>query len=128
MLRKDIRWRESYVAIIDDGTVKIDEKSKEEININYTFAAGHPKCSMEYMDGHLKVDCMPLERCRIRVKSKGYTEPTGAYKSEIVVDNIDYSINKIGINVVVIDKETGKVDDSINVNTYSDGTLKINRS
>lgn len=127
-LRKDIRWRESYVAIIDGGTVKVDEKSKEEININYTFAAGHPKCSMEYVNGHLKVDCMPLEHCKIRVKSKGYTESTGAYKSEIIVDNIDYSINKIGINIVVIDKETGKVGDSINVNTYSDGTLKINRS
>lgn len=127
-LRKDIKWRDSYVAVIDGNSVKIDEKSKEELNINYIFTAGHPKCSMEYVSGCLKVECMPLEQCKIRIKSKGFTEPTGAFKSEITVDNIDYSMNKTGINMVVINKETGKVIDSININTYSDGKLKINRS
>ena len=43
------------------------------------------------------------------------------------MDNIDYSMNKTGINIVVIDKETGTVADSINVNTYADPGLKINR-
>lgn len=51
----------------------------------------------------------------------------GACRSEILVDNIDYSMNRIGINIVVIDKETGNIMDSINVNTYSDPSLKINR-
>ena len=31
-LRKDVQWRDSYVAVIDEGVVKIDEVSKEEIN------------------------------------------------------------------------------------------------
>lgn len=126
-LRRDIVWRDSYAAVVDGGIVKIDEKSKEELNISYTFAAGHPQCNVEYMDGHLKVDCATLERCKIRIKSKGFTEPTGAYKSEIVVDNIDYSMNKTGINIVVIDKETGGAVDSININTYNNPELKINR-
>lgn len=62
-----------------------------------------------------------------KIKSRGFTESPGRDRSEIIVDNIDYSMNKIGINIVVIDKETGGVADSININTYSDTGLKINR-
>lgn len=52
---------------------------------------------------------------------------SGRDRSEIIVDNIDYSMNRIGINMVVVDKETGEVVDSININTYSDPGLKICR-
>lgn len=126
-LRADIGWRESYVAVVDGDAVKMNEKSKEEININYEFLVGHPKYSVEYVDGELKVGCMPLRYCKIRVKSKGFTGAMGACRSEIMVDNIDYSMNRTGINIVVIDKETGNIMDSINVNTYSDPNLRINR-
>jgi hypothetical protein len=37
-------------------------------------------------------------------------------------------MNKTGINIVVINKETGVVVDVANVNTYSDPGLRINRS
>lgn len=126
-LRKDVVWRNSYVAVMDGETVKIDEKSTEEINVNYEFIAGHPKYSVEYLNNRLNFSCMPLKCCGIRIKSKGFVEPTGASKSEIVIDNIDYSMNRVGLNIVVIDKETGDIADSISVNTYSDSGLKINR-
>ena len=126
-LRGDVGWRESYVAVVDGGVIKIDEKSKEEMIINYEFIVGHPKYSVEYVNGELKVICTPLRYCKIKVKSKGFTGAMGACRSEILVDNIDYSMNRIGINIVVIDKETGNIMDSINVNTYSDPSLKINR-
>lgn len=126
-LHSDIGWRDSYVAVIDGGTVKIEEKSKEEINTCYEFVTGHPNYSVEYLNHKLSVCCTPLRYCQIRVKSKGFTMPTGASKSEIVVNNINYSMNRTGINMVVIDKETGEVVDSININTYADATLRINR-
>lgn len=126
-LRKDLFWRNSYVAVIDEGIVKIDEKSSEELNRKYEFVAGHPNYSVEYLDNKLKVSCVPLKYCKIRIKSRGFTESPGRDRSEIIVDNIDYSMNKTGINIVVINKETGAVADSINVNTYSDPGLKINR-
>ena len=127
-LRADIGWRESYAAVVDCGAVKVDEKSKGEININYEFLAGFPKYSVEYVDGELRVGCRPLRYCKIKIKSKGFTGAMGACRSEIMVDNIDYSMNRTGINIVVIDKETGNVLDSIHVNTYSDPNLKINRA
>lgn len=127
-LRKDVQWRNSYVAVIDEGTVKIDEKSTVELNLNYEFVAGHPNYSVEYLDGRLKVCCAPLKYCKIKIKSKGYTESPGRDRSEIIVDNIDYSMNKLGTNIVVIDKETGQVIDSININTYSDPEVRINRA
>lgn len=126
-LRMDVAWRDSYVAVIDGGTVRIDEKSKEELNLTYEFVTGHLNYNVEYLDSELKVSCKPLKYCRIRVKSKGFSGAEGAVKSEIIVDNVDYSMNRIGLNVVVIDRETGGVVDSININTYSDPGLKINR-
>lgn len=126
-LRTDIAWRESYVAIVDGGAIKVDQKSREELDIDYKFVVGHPKYSVEYVNGQLKVGCEPLEHCKIKVKSKGYTGAMGTHRSEVVVDNIDYSMNRTGINMVVIDKETGKVVDSANVNTYADPGLAIHR-
>ncbi len=126
-LRADVLWRNSYVAVIDGGVVRIDEKSNKELNVDYEFVVGHPSYSVEYLDRKLKVCCEPLKYCKIKIKSKGYIS-AGMFKSEIIVDNIDYSINKTGINIVVIDKETGEVADSININTYSDPNLRINRA
>lgn len=127
-LRADLGWRESYVAVVEEGAVKIDKKSWGELCEEYEFTIGHPKYDVEYVDGQLKVGCKPLERCRIKVKSKGFSGTRGAWKSEIMVDNTDYSINKTGINIVVINKETGRVVDSFNVNTYADPGLSIRRA
>ncbi len=126
-LRKDVFWRNSYAAVIDGGVIRIDSKADNEINVNYEFVAGHSNYSVEYLDGRLKVCCEPLRYCKIKIKSKGYTVSPGRDRSEIIVDNIDYSMNKTGINIVVIDKEMGTVADSINVNTYADPGLRINR-
>lgn len=126
-LRTDIGWRDSYAAIVDGGDVKVEHKQQGEISLGYEFIIGHPKYDVEYVNGQLKVGCMPLKRSGIRIKSKGYAEPSGAWRSEILVDNINYSMNKTGINIVVIDKESGIVLDTVNVNTYSDPGLRINR-
>ena len=87
----------------------------------------------EYDDGGFKaslgyVASLCQKKHKIKIKSKGFTGAMGACRSEIMVDNIDYSMNRTGINIVVIDKETGNVLDSIHVNTYSDPNLKINRA
>lgn len=66
--------------------------------------------------------------CKIKVKSMGYRGALGTHRSEVVVNNIDYSMNRTGINMVVIDKEIGKVVDSANVNTYADPGLEIRRT
>lgn len=127
-LRKDVQWRNSYIAVIDEGVVKIDEKSTKELNLNYEFVVGHPNYSVEYLDNQLKVCCVPLQYCKIKIKSRGFSGVSGRDRSEIFVNNIDYSMNKIGLNIVVIDKDTGGVVDSVNVNTYSDAGLRINRN
>jgi hypothetical protein len=85
-LRKDVFWRNSYVAVIDEGVVKIDEKSSEELNKTYEFVVGHPNYSVEYMDNKLKVSCVPLRYCKIKIMSKGFTVSPGRDRSEIIVD------------------------------------------
>ena len=49
-LRTDGQWRNSYVAVIDGGAVKVDEKSTKELNFSYEFVAGHLNYSVEYLD------------------------------------------------------------------------------
>ena len=63
--------KESKYLIILSGR---DEKSKKERNIDYEFAVGHPNYSVEYLDNKLKVCCVPLRYCRIKIKSQGYVE------------------------------------------------------
>ena len=46
----------------------------------------------------------------IHIRSEGYDDPGQAYrrsKAYIKVDGIDYSLQKRGFNVVVVDGETG---------------------
>jgi len=51
-----------------------------------------------------------VDRIRIRITSAGYKS---ANRSEIIVNNIDFSQNRRGLNFVIIDKKTGMVVDSV---------------
>ena len=79
-LRKDVVWRNSYVAVMDGETVKIDEKSTEEINVNYEFIAGHPKYSVEYLNNRLNFSCMPLKCWRDPDQKQGFRRTHGSVK------------------------------------------------
>ena len=52
----------------------------------------------------------------------------GIKKSSIIVNNIDYSLNKRGLNFVIIDSRLGNVVDTFNIDTHADGKLSIDRS
>lgn len=88
----------SYIGIIDGGTVKIDNFAE------YPMVADI---------------CINLENGEVQhleVKSGGFLFED---VSEIFVGDKNYSMNSRGINIVVIDKSTGKVVSSASADTWS---------
>ena len=60
--------------------------------------------------------------------SQGYDEKDKTSIASIIIDNYDYSINKIGLNFVVYDRRKMAVVDMFRINTHKDSDIKIDRS
>lgn len=63
----------------------------------------------------------------IRAVSMEYSKDINTGIAKLQVNNIDYSINKRGLNIIVIDNMKGRVVDSFNVDSHADSALKIVR-
>eukprot|EP00118_Oscarella_pearsei_P006901 m.32299 g.32299 ORF g.32299 m.32299 type:complete len:385 (+) comp31622_c0_seq1:456-1610(+) len=76
-------------------------------------------CSALFFNGNVKIDC---DYVRIRVLSEGCDDPglIGCGRGLIQVWGKDYSPNRRGHNVVVIDIHTGHVDAALNFDTFGD--------
>lgn len=94
------RW--SYLAILDaDSNNYIEEMSQKRL------------------DKELK-----LNDTVFTLSSAGYTEGNVAI---IKINGIDYSKNRRGLNIVVLNKNTGEILDSCYADAYGDNELKIKR-
>ncbi len=101
-------YRSSYIALFDTEKGMLYEGlSPKEIKVNYKLEEG-------------------LSSLFLTVISKGYDVQKNM-TSNIYINNIDYSLNLRGLNVVVIDKKDMSVLDSFNVDMHADSDLKINR-
>ena len=56
-----------------------------------------------------------------------YSEDMNTGLAKLVVNNINYSMNRRGLNFIVIDNMRGRVIDSFNVDSHADPALKIVR-
>lgn len=99
--------RESYIAVISPQGIKKETLGKEEI-----------LCCFNYGKDDL---------CRGTVISLGYDHERKISISEIIINSIDYSMNMIGLNIVVLDISNNSVVDTFNVNTHGDKDLTIRR-
>lgn len=88
----------SYIGIVDGGEVVLDSFS------------GYP------MKADLKIKINNGGQSSVQIKSGGFLYGN---MSEIYVDDVDYSLNKRGLNITVIDKNEGKVISSSSMDTWS---------
>ena len=100
---KELHEHDSYIALIDGGIIKHEAVSNRELVYSY--------CS----DDGVKIDLL----------SSGYFNGS---KSSIQIDGQEYSENGRGINIVVIDKKSGLVIDSLSFDTGSPGPHSANRA
>ena len=96
--------REAYLAVIDGGEILYEAASNR---------------TLEY-------DTQVNGNMNLHLGSAGWM--TGA-KAEIRIDEKEYAVNGVGMNIVVVDRSTGNVVDSVSFNTYAkDHTCKRNNS
>ncbi|MFR1632143.1 MAG: hypothetical protein ACLSU0_03135 [Oscillospiraceae bacterium] len=100
-LNINLKFRNSYIAVVDKRNSFVYESSDGKA-ISYNYKA---------------------DNLNIHITSAGFgMQP---FKSEIVINGIDYSRNLRGLNFVVIDNHTGEVIKALNCDLYADGDLTI---
>lgn len=128
-LRSKIGHRASYCAIIDIQEHKVIEKYGKEVQeIHYCV---EPEIHMNVNVGKSEkwhIDIGSSKSYHITVVSQGYHEEDNSVTSNIFINNIDYSLQRRGINIAVFDKNAGICIDSFNVDIHGDATFHINRT
>lgn len=118
-------WRRSYCAIVDINTghaiEKFDDSARELFLIHNVYMLEH---SNSVYSGSGKQMQLPTSISIMLISKARENE---IYKSKILINNIDYSMDMIGMNFVVYSLEDQCVIDSFNVDFWSDSELKINR-
>lgn len=86
-------FRNSYLAVLDGGELKYERASPEKITYTY-----------EYEEGN-----------NAKLLSSGFVTSS---LSECVIGGKNYAVNRRGINIVVYDKKSGLLIDSVALDTY----------
>lgn len=121
---------ESYCAIIDcSENVLIEKSGKGLQKIDYILNST-PNCSVSTTkNGSINIEVGQKNSCVcITSISQGYDLKTNSVISNIIINNIDYSMSKRGLNLVVYSKKKGMVIDSLNVDVHGDDSFKIVRT
>ena len=101
-LDMNINYRDSYVAVVDLSRDFVYELAQQQ-----------------------QIDCSyQVGKKFIDIISAGFASNN---KSSIVVDNKEYSFDKIGLNIAIFNYKNLKLIDRFNVNSYAGGSLTINR-
>lgn len=91
--------QKSYLAVIDKGKVLIERWEAAPIRLedNYTIADG--------------------TELHVQMRSGGLVYSN---TSKIQIDNINYAVGSRGLNIVVLDKESGEVISSVGIDTHKE--------
>lgn len=121
-------FRNSFVAIVNNNQILYEAVSNKVMIYHGTSMKSKQPLNILYQEENARyiienAYCISY----IKVLSAGYDESDKTSRSTILVNNIDYSMNKIGINAVLIDNRYGEVVDVFNVNTHQDIHLKMQR-
>ena len=100
---EDLKYNDALTLVIDNGETVYEEWSNGIIDHEGTLSDGTP----------------------YQVVSSGYLAED---KSEILINNINYSSNKRGINIVVFDHESGLVIDSCTFDTWATDKPEASRT
>lgn len=132
-LKEDLSkvWRLSYLAVIDkDNNICKEMLSNkwDGVNCQYTFADTADSDSTPLLYGNQAVqkygEIPKNNNCWIYSCAMDIRRYT---KSSIVINGVDYSQNKRGLNIVIYDKEKARVIDSITVDAFADPNLTVKR-
>lgn len=101
-IKMDLKFRQSYVAVIDPMREFLYEKSDSS------------KIACSYKVGKKYID----------IVSAGFD---AGKVSSVKVDGEEYSLNRTGINVVILKSKSLKLVESFNCNTFADDKLTVTK-
>lgn len=114
------KFRQSYIAVIDienNKTIEICNHTDKILQYNGSFYI--PNTEIQDNTGN------SYSYFVFKIISQAYYQKY--HCSRILINNVDYSINKRGLNIVVFDKSYKCVIDSFNVDMFGDSELRIIR-
>lgn len=118
----------SYIAVVDIENQKareIYEYSNKELRYDCSVFVENTDCITDVFDNNILA-------YNVSISSKGweYDARRSSYDNwaKIMINNIDYAINKRGLNIVVFSKSEHCVVDSFVVDTHIDASLRIQRN
>jgi hypothetical protein len=106
---------------------KVGLKESLEKTFGWSYLSVFSRNKVYYESSSIKMRYKKLliNNVPISLKSGGLNSNSS---SNIIIDDKEYSMCKRGLNIVIFDKETKKVNDSFNVNTSDYASLKIMRN
>ena len=116
-----------FISFKEDGPLVIDSEIKtslENLGVDIEYIEDSKSNSISIINNGSLIESECSEQ---RIEREGRFDLGHAYKvvldgdeGQIIVDGLDYSNNKRGINVVVYDNKQNCVVDSVNIDTYAD--------
>lgn len=97
------KWRASYCAVIDEGQ-RVDEKISETHSVSIS-------CCLGGTD--------------IFIKSAGMQKADASRQCSVKINGVEKAVRRRGLSFVIYDKESKKVIDSVNFDTYSDNLTAL---
>ena len=127
-LRDKIDYRTSYVAVYRTDSKKLIERD-EASNRELIYDCHIITSNSNFIVSPDLQQIVSYFSVTLSSKAWEWNKTTGEFKcwSRILINNVDYSRNKVGLNVVVFSMDKQCVMDSFNVNLHSDKNLRLIR-
>lgn len=119
------KFRNSYIAVLDGGRVVYEKADKHKQHYSYQITADPSAAFTTTQNGGLMLNPEMFKSAML--VSAGFNPENHTSNANILINNIDYSRNAIGLNIVVYSKKTNGVIDSFTVDAFRDKDLKITR-
>ncbi len=128
-LKKDPKIHNSYMAIINEGKLLFEDCSDKALRKRCILNNMHGMMNSSYIDQveFEKFSAACMSPLYVEMVSLRFDKKLQNQKSIISINNINYSIDKRGLNIVVIDNQKNQVVDSFGVDLHSDKDLKMVR-
>ena len=98
-------FHESYIAVVRRNKVVFEEASKKMLHFRQNIVLGRGLPTRSNAQA-------------VYIASKGFSRKDRDQRSIVMIDNVDYAIDKRGINCVVINNRTKSVVDSLYIDLH----------
>ena len=124
-IRTDVKFHMSYIAIVDIDQCECYEaynEKAEKVSYHFEMVLKDNNYLTNQMEKYFVFDLFSKGRSLDKENNEIFQY------SHIYINNVDYSMNQRGVNIVVFSKKEHAVIDSVNVDLWGDCNLMVKRN